>query len=186
MGEEQREELTELSRNAEDWLFDEGDTADLETIEAKYVELATPAEKVWFRLKQMVERPAAVKALNEKLVEIEEKFSKAMVNLTHITEEEKGDVYSKIESARKWLSDKVDAQAEKNGHEDPVFTSEEVPLQTKPIQKIIAKLSKKPKPKPPKVEKNDTESNSTQEEASDKGDEESASAGTSDTDGKES
>merc|ERR1711862_933035 len=73
-----------------------------------------------------------------------------------------------IEDARKWLSDKVDAQAEKDGHEDPVFTSEEVPLQTKPIQKLIAKLSKKPKPKPPKDE------------------EESASAGTSDTDGKES
>merc|ERR1712086_841596 len=60
--EEQREELTKLSRDPEDWLFDEGDSADLETIEAKYVELATPAEKVWFRLKQMVERPAAVKA----------------------------------------------------------------------------------------------------------------------------
>merc|ERR1712078_229433 len=77
--EEQREELSKLAREAEDWLFDEGDTADLEAIEAKYDELATPAEKVWFRLKQLVERPAAVKALNEKLVEIEEKFSKAMV-----------------------------------------------------------------------------------------------------------
>jgi len=184
--EEQREELMKLSRDAEDWLFDEGDTADLETIQAKYDELAVPAEKVWFRLKEMTERPAAVKALNEKLVEIEEKFTLWVTNLTHITEEEKSDVHSKIEDARKWLSDKVDAQAEKDGHEDPVFTSEEVPLQTKPIQKLIAKLSKKPKPKPPKVEKNDTQSNSTQEEASDKDEEESASAGTSDTDGKES
>jgi len=184
--EEQREELMKLSRDAEDWLFDEGDTADLETIQAKYDELAVPAEKVWFRLKEMTERPAAVKALNEKLVEIEEKFTLWVTNLTHITEEEKSDVHSKIEDARKWLSDKVDAQAEKDGHEDPVFTSEEVPLQTKPIQKLIAKLSKKPKPKPPKVEKNDTQSNSTQEEVTDKDEEESASAGTSDTDGKES
>merc|ERR1712176_743961 len=184
--EEQREELTKLSMEAEEWLFDEGDTADLETINAKYDELAEPAEKVWFRLKEMTERPAAVKALNEKLVEIEEKFSQWVADLTHITEEEKSDVHGKIEDARKWLSDKVDAQAEKAGHEDPVFTSEEVPLQTKPIQKLIAKLSKKPKPKPPKIEKNDTQSNSTQDEASDKDDKESASAGTSDTDGKES
>merc|ERR1712087_129191 len=86
------------------------------------------------------------------------------------------DVYGKIETARKWLSDNVDAQAEKAGHEDPVFTSEEVPLQTKPIQKIIAKLSKKPKPKPPKVEKKETESNSTEEGKSEKGDDESADA----------
>merc|ERR1711937_1010948 len=98
-----------------------------------------------------------------------------MVNLTHITEEEKSDVYARIESARKWLSDKVDVQAEKKGHEDPVFTSEEVPLQTRPIQKLISKLSKKPKPKPPKVEKNETKSNSTQEDASDKVDNESTS-----------
>merc|ERR1712086_1022623 len=137
-------------------------------------------------LKEMTERPAAVKALNEKLVEIEEKFSKWVADLTHITEEEKDDVHSKIEDARKWLSDKVDAQAEKDGHEDPVFTSEEVPLQTKPIQKLIAKLSKKPKPKPPKVEKNDTQSNNTQEEdASDEDEKESASAGTSETNGKD-
>jgi len=184
--EEQRDELMKLSRDAEDWLFDDGDAADLETIEAKFDELALPAEKVWFRLKEMTERPAAVKALNEKLVEIEEKFSLWVANLTHITEEEKDDVHSKIEDARKWLSDKVDAQAEKKGHEDPVFTSEEVPLQTKPIQKLISKLSKKPKPKPPKVEKNETQSNSTQEDASDKTDNESASEDTSESDGKES
>lgn len=183
--EEQREELTKLSREAEDWLFDEGDTADLETIQAKYDELATPAEKVWFRLKEMTDRPAAVKALNEKLVEIEEKFSKWVADLTHITEEEKNDVYSKIEGARKWLSDNVDAQAEKEGHEDPVFTSEEVPLQTKSIQKLIAKLSKKPKPKPPKVEKKETESNTTEGEQTDKGDDESTSAGASDVDNEE-
>ena len=172
--EEQREELSKLAREAEDWLFDEGDTADLETIQAKYDEIATPAEKVWFRLKEMKDRPAAVKALNEKLTEIEEKFTNWVTNLTHITEEEKSDVFAKIESARKWLSDNVDAQAEKKGHEDPVFTSEEVPEQTKPVQKLIAKLTRKPKPKPPKVEKNETEKNSTQEESSDKGDDESA------------
>ena len=184
--EEQREELTKLAREAEDWLFDEGDTASLETILAKYEELAVPAEKVWFRLEEMTKRPAAVKALNEKLVEIEEKFTKWVTNLTHITEEEKEDVFGKVESARKWLSDKVDAQAEKAGHEDPVFTSEEVPLQTKPIQKIIGKLSKKPKPKPPKVEKKETEKNSTEEKTSDEGDNETASADTAETEEKES
>ena len=179
--EEQREELMKLSRDAEDWLFDEGDTADLETIRAKYDELATPAEKVWFRLKEMTARPEAVKDLNEKLVEIEEKFTQWVTDLTHITDEEKDDVYSKIESARKWVSDKVDAQAEKSGHEDPVFTSEEVPLQTKPIQKLIAKLSKKPKPKPPKVEK-EPEKNSTEEEQTSEGDGESAGEDASETD----
>lgn len=184
---EQREELSKLSVSAEDWLFDEGDTADLETIQSKYDELAKPAEKVWFRLKEMTARPAAVKALNEKLVEIEEKFTNWVTNMTHITEEERGDVSAKIENARKWLADKVDEQAGKAAHDDPAFTSEEVPLQTKPIQKLIAKLSKKPKPKPKVVEKNSTEdkassagdNNSTDEENSE-GEESSSGSKTED------
>ncbi|VEU38299.1 unnamed protein product [Pseudo-nitzschia multistriata] len=183
--EEQREELLKLSMDAEEWLFDEGDSADLATIQSKYDELAGPAEKVWFRLKEMTERPAAVKALNEKLVEIEEKFTKWVTNLTHITEDEKSDVFGKIEGARKWLSDMVDAQSEKAGHEDPVFSSEEVPLQTKSIQKLIAKLTKKPKPKPPKVEKKGTEMNSTEKETSDETDSESVDADTKGTEEKE-
>eukprot|EP00751_Fragilariopsis_kerguelensis_P005198 CAMPEP_0170789590 /NCGR_PEP_ID=MMETSP0733-20121128/19828_1 /TAXON_ID=186038 /ORGANISM="Fragilariopsis kerguelensis, Strain L26-C5" /LENGTH=1018 /DNA_ID=CAMNT_0011136735 /DNA_START=61 /DNA_END=3117 /DNA_ORIENTATION=- len=173
--EEQREELKKLSIEAEDWLFDEGDSADLETIQSKYDELAVPAEKVWFRLNEMTARPAAVKALNEKLVEIEEKFTTWVTNLTHITEEEKSDVFAKVESARKWLADKVDAQAEMAEHDEPAFSSEEVPLQTKPIHKLISKLSKKPKPKPVVVKK-ETEKNSTEDKSSNEGDNETASA----------
>lgn len=171
--EEEREELKKLSSEAEDWLFDEGDTADLETILSKYDDLATPAEKVWFRLKESTARPAAVKALNEKLVEIEEKFTKWATNLTHITDEEKGDVFAKIESARKWLADKVDEQSQLAAHDEPIFASEEVPLQTKPIQKLISKLSKKPKPKP-KVEKKETPKNNTETKASNEDENENA------------
>lgn len=163
--EDQREELQRLSSEAEDWLFDEGDTADLETINSKYDELAIPAEKVWFRMKELTARPAAVKALNEKLLEIEDKFAKWSTNLTHITDEEKNDVSSKIEAARKWIADKLDEQEKRSAHDDPAFTSDEVPLQTKPIQRLISRLSKKPKPKP-KVEKKETEKNNTEENTS--------------------
>jgi hypoxia up-regulated 1 len=161
--EEQREELLKLASAAEEWLFDEGDTADLETVRAKYEELTAPAEKVWFRLSEMTKRPAAVKELREKLTEIEEKFTKWVTNMTHITEEEKSDVFSKIEDARKWLADKEDEQAGKAGHEDPAFTSEEVPEQTRPIQKLIGKLSKKPKPKPLKNETATNKKNATED-----------------------
>lgn len=152
--EEQREELSTLAREAEDWLFDDGDTASPDALSAKLGELMAPAEKVWFRLRESVQRPAAVKALREKLTTIEENFNKWVAETTHITEEEKSDVFEKIESARKWLSDKEEEQATKLPHEDPAFASDEVPLQTIPIQKLVAKLSKKPKPK---VKKNETE-----------------------------
>lgn len=157
---EQREELSTLSREAEDWLFDEGDTASLEALQSKLEVLMAPAEKVWFRLKESVARPAAVKALREKLTSIEENFTKWVGNMTHITEEEKSDVFEKIESARKWLTNKEEEQAEKAPHEDPAFASDEVPLQTQPIQKLVARLAKKPIPK---VKKNATEEKVSEE-----------------------
>jgi len=161
--EEQRAELLKSAEVAEEWLFGEADDADLETVRTKYEELTAPAEKVWFRLAEMTKRPEAVKNLRMKLTEIEEKFTKWVADLTHITEEEKSEVMSKIEDVRKWLSDKEDEQAAKAGHEDPAFSSQEVPVQASPIQKLITKLSKKPKPKPAKKEKDSEGKNATEE-----------------------
>ena len=161
---EQREEVSKLATEAEDWLFDEGDTAELEVVKAKYEELIAPAEKMWFRLSESTARPAAVQELKDKLKEVEEKFGKWVAEKDYITEEEKADLATKFEGARKWLSDKEEEQAAKASHEDPAFTSEEVPLQIKPVQKLVMKLMKKPAPK---VEKNET--------AEDKGENETAS-----------
>merc|ERR1711957_962014 len=44
--EEQREELRKLSMEAEDWLFDEGDTADIETIQSSTMNWLHPLK--WF------------------------------------------------------------------------------------------------------------------------------------------
>jgi hypothetical protein len=154
--EEQREELSKLAMEAEDWLFDEGDTAEVAIIRGKYEELATPAEKIWFRLTESTARPEAVQALKDKLTETEEKLNKWFEGKDYITEEEKSDLASKFEAARKWLADKEEEQAAKAPHEDPAFTSEEVPAQMQPIMKLATRLMKKPKPMPPKVEKNET------------------------------
>lgn len=153
--EEQREEISKLSMEAEDWLFDEGDSAELTAIKAKYDALATPAEKIWFRLAESTARPEAVQALKDKMKETEEKLNKWLEGKDYITEEEKTDLASKFEAARKWLSEKEEDQATKAAHEDPTFTSEEVPLQMQPIMKLAQRLMKKPKPIP-KVEKNET------------------------------
>jgi len=49
-------------------------------------------------------------------------------------------------------------QAKLGPHEDPAFSSADVPVQTKSLERLLSKLAKKPKPKPPKKEeKNETE-----------------------------
>lgn len=164
--EEQREELRKLAMDGEDWLYDEGYTADLAATEAKYAELSEPAEKVWFRVKEMTLRPEAISALQSKLEKVETILKKWETDKPHITEEEKGDVMEKVEAVKKWIEEKEAEQAEKQAYEDPAFTSEEVPLQTKSIERLMGKLNKKPKPKPPKKEaenKTETEGNETAE-----------------------
>lgn len=162
--EEQREELRKSAEAGEEWLYDEGYGADLPTMEAKYVELSEPAEKVWFRMAEMIARPEAVKAFKEQLEKVEKVLEKWKESKPQITEEERDEVQAKIDEARKWISEKEAEQAEKQSNEDPAFLSAEVPPQGKTIQKLVTKLSKKPAPKPEKKEEeatNETASNET-------------------------
>jgi len=161
--EEQREALRQSAEDAEEWMFDDGYTADLATYEAKYLDLSEPAEKVFFRMAELTARPAAIDALSKKLNKIEELMTKWATTMPHITEEERREVLDKVEEVALWIVDKNEAQEATELTEDPAFTSEEVPGQTKRIESLVAKLMKKPKPKPPKknetegVEKNETE-----------------------------
>ena len=155
--EEQRESLRSMAVEAEDWLDDNGYKADYPTMVAKYDDISSPAEKVWFRVKEMTARPAVVEALKAKLVKVQELMKKWETSMPHVTEEEKADVFVKVEEVAAWIAEKEAAQAEVAAYEDPVFTSEEVPSQTKPIEKLVSRLSKKPKPKPVVKEKNETD-----------------------------
>ncbi len=162
--EEQREALRQSAEEAEDWMFDEGFSADLATYEAKYEELSAPAEKVFFRAAELSARPKAVKALLAKLDKVQDLMKKWETTMTHITEDERKEVLEKVDEARKWVEDKVAEQEAADQTADPVFTSEEVPGQTKKIESIVGRLMKKPKPKPEKKKTEDADKNETTSE----------------------
>jgi len=160
--EEQRDALRQSSKEAEDWMYDEGYDADLVTYEDKYVELSEPAEKIFFRMTENVDRPKAIEAIEEKFGKILALLTKWETTMPQISDEERADVVTKVEEVKKALAEKVEAQAAADPTEDSVLTSAEIPLMTKEIQGILSKLSKRPKPK---VEKKDAEdSNSTKSE----------------------
>ncbi len=162
--EEQREALRKSAEDAEEWMFDEGFSADLKTYEAKYEELSAPAEKAFFRVAELSARPKAIKALTSKLDKVEELMKKWETTMTHITEEERKEVLDKVADVRKWAEEKVEEQEKADKTADPVFTSEEVPGQTKKIESIVGKLMKKPKPKPEKKNETDGDKNETTSE----------------------
>jgi len=175
--EEQREEIRKLAEEAEDWMYEDGSSADLATTEDKYSELSTPAEKIFFRVTESTARPEAVLALKARLIKVEELMKKWETSLPQVTEEERGDVLEKVEKVREWIAEQEEAQSKKEAHEEPAFASAEVPKQTKSIESLVARLKKKPKPKPVE-KKNETQANSTDEtEATEESTEEATEEG---------
>lgn len=172
---EQRDALLKSASEAEDWMYDEGYDADLETYTKKYEELSAPAEKVFFRMKEVTARADAIKDLNEKLDKVESLMKKWETTMPHITEEERAEVLSKVDDVRKWITEKTEAQAAADPTVDPVFTSEEVPLQTTEIQKVVSRLSRKPKPAPKKEEEDSAAKESNETGTSEGSKEETAS-----------
>jgi hypoxia up-regulated 1 len=150
--EEQREECRKLAASAQEWMEEEGYGADFATMEDKYAELSVPFEKILLRLSELTARPAAVEALQKRLTEIEQLMEKWSTERPQVTEEERTGVLEKVEGVRKWISEQEEAQAAKKAHEDPAFLSSSVPIQTKAIEALVVRLSKKPKLKPAKNE----------------------------------
>merc|ERR1712038_865633 len=154
---EQRDYLSKSAMEAEDWMYDEGYDADLETYTKKYEELSAPAEKVFFRVKEVPARAEAVDAMNKKLDKVVALMTKWETTMPQVTEEERADVISKVDAVRQWMADKVEAQASADPADDPVFVSADVPKQTSELQAVISKLSKRPKPAPKEEKKNETD-----------------------------
>jgi uncharacterized protein YoxC len=151
--EAQRDELKKSAEDAEEWMYDEGYDASLEVYQEKYDELSAPAEKVFFRAAEVPARAEAIKALSSKLDKVEALMKKWETSMPQVTEEERAGVLEKVEVVRKWISEKVEAQAAADPTSDPVFISADVPLQTTELQSAVSKLNRKPKPAPKKEEK---------------------------------
>lgn len=160
--EEQRSSILSMAMEAEDWLYEDGYDADLATFEDKFVELSEPAEAIFFRQKEMTARPEAIAKLNKMLSKIEDLMNKWETEKPQVTEEERTNVLGEVEVVRKWISDMLEKQENTDPTDTPAFTSEEVPLQTKKIESLVSRLSRKPKPKP--VEKKEEAKNETESE----------------------
>jgi hypoxia up-regulated 1 len=168
--EKQRAECQKLAEDAEEWLYDDGYSADLPTMEDKYFEISVPFEKIELRVAEETARPAAVEKLKTKLTQVEELMTKWETTMPQVTKEEIAKVMVKIKEATTWLEKREKEQAKKKPHQDAAFLSTEVPAQFEPIEALTLRLSRKPKPKPVKANAtatNATDANATETNATD-------------------
>jgi hypoxia up-regulated 1 len=140
--EEQRAHVAKLAEEAEEWMYEDGATADLATTADKYAEIFEPAEKIFERVRELTARPEAVEAIKSRLTKVGELMTKWETTMPQVTEEERGDVVKLVEAVTTWIAEKEEAQAKVKPHEDPAFTSAEVPVQMKPIEVLVARLKR--------------------------------------------
>ena len=120
--EEQRKELLRSAEAGEEWLKEGGFDADLETIEEKMAELSKPAEKVWSRVEEFTKRPEASKDMRKHIAKLAGLLNYWKEAKPQITKEERDEVNAKVEEAYKWIDEKEAEQAEKEAHEESVYS----------------------------------------------------------------
>lgn len=157
--EEQREEIINSCNEIEEWLYDEGRNADLSEFKAKEAEIQVPADKIFKRFKESVDRPKAVKRALKQLQNVTKKIDTWAEKMPHISEEEVTELRDLITGVEGWIASKVAEQEAADPNGDAAFSSYEVVSEMKPVSVLFEKLLRKPKPKPPKP--NVTETNST-------------------------
>ena len=159
--EKERTNVQQLAETAEDWLYDDGSTADLATLEAKYDELSVPFEAILTRIRESADRPKALEDLNKKLTDVENLMVQWETSKPQITSDERESVLKLVDGVRKWVEEKEKIQSKANDHDDPTYMSAEIPIQFVPIESLVVKLGRKPKPKPIKNETDTNEFNVT-------------------------
>jgi hypothetical protein len=157
--EKERTNIQELAEKAEDWLYEDGSSADLVTMETKYEEISELFEKILLRIKESEDRPKALEDINKKLTDVENLIVQWETTKPQITSEERESVVKLIDIVRKWIDEKEAIQSKANDNDDPTYLSTDIPKQFIPIETLVSKLSRKPKPKPPP--KNETNSTNT-------------------------
>lgn len=78
-----------------------------------------------------------------------------------VTETEREKVTKQLDELEAWVTEKMAAQDKLEAHDAPVFRSSEASIKLKDLKKLVQWLNKRPKPEAPKVQVNETETNTT-------------------------
>ena len=144
---EQREEALKAAKEAEEWL--EGinpQKTPLEEFTAKSLSISKHSEPIFYRSAELINRPAAVKKLQDSIATLKTKVSLWPELKPQINEKETEKMLETIKEVETWLEKKQEAQLALSLTEQPAFGSAELPKQIKAAQKLYDQLSKKPKP----------------------------------------
>ncbi|XP_057756714.1 heat shock 70 kDa protein 17 [Arachis stenosperma] len=157
---EERQSFVEKLDEVQDWLYTDGEDANATEFQERLDMLKAVGDPVFFRLKELTARPAAIEHAQKYLEELKQIVQEWKVNKSWLPKERVDAILDDAEKLKKWLDEKETEQQKISGFSTPAFTSEEVLLKVFDLQNKVASVNKIPKPKPKiqKPVKNETES----------------------------
>ena len=151
--EDEREKQIETLNGHEDWLYEDGATANHTTYTKMYLKLKSDYKKYSVRKEEHDSRKQLEELSESTFADYEEKTRDLAETKTWITKEERQDILDKVEEVRVWLRLELEAANKKELYEEPTFKIEDVGKKMTQLKKLYTKISNKKKPKPPKEEK---------------------------------
>ena len=150
-----KDKFIDLATKYEDWLYDEGDSADLVEYETRLKELKDIANPGLTRLKLSEDLPFAFKQFESAVNALKEKAHEKKG--THITEEEIEEAVKQLDELLAWGKGELDSYLASPKHETPQLAAHDFPNKFKPVEKEVKKIINKKPPPPPQEEEKPAE-----------------------------
>lgn len=162
---EQVETLRSKLEETEEWLYDDGEKVDAAEYNKKIKDLDKDLSAILFRVAELKDFPIAINTAEEYAFSTREMMTEWIESKPQVTEDERKDVLEKVEELEAWLVSSQKKQKATKAFEEPVVTSADVAKKVQGVKKLVATLSKKPKPAPVKTDDEEKKDNSTATDA---------------------
>ncbi|KAF4399831.1 heat shock 70 kDa protein 17 [Cannabis sativa] len=165
---DERKSFIEKLDEVQEWLYMDGENASAKEFQEHLDMLKAIGDPMFFRLKELTARPAAVKQARSYLVELQQIVRKWETNKSWLPKEKIDEVLSDADKLKTWLDEKEAEQKKTSAFSTPAFTSEDVYLELFNLQDKVLSVSRIPKPKPKiqKPAKNETDNNEEEAKSS--------------------
>lgn len=151
---------TEINET-EDWLYDEGESVGSLEYRTKLRSMQKNLDGMLYRLSEQTNRPAALLRIEKYAISTRSMLIDWVDTKPQVTETEREKVTKQLDELEAWVTEKMAAQDKLEAHDAPVFRSSEASIKLKDLKKLVQWLNKRPKPEAPKVQVNETETNTT-------------------------
>lgn len=136
--------------DTEEWLYDEGENAELKDYQNRLRTMKKTLESMIYRLEEVSNRPAAVKRVQSYNNTVHELVDEWPSSKPHLTQDDFAEVLKRMATLMSWTQDRMADQEKLELHDDPAFASSEILRKLKTLKRFVNSVKdRKPPPPPP-------------------------------------